>query len=144
VHVTLPDIVATGGVTVNETDVLYQLFAPLGVPGDKVIVGAAGPVASIFTKAVAGLLVPPRLSVAVQLTLWPELAPVTFTVALALEVPRPVTPLNVTGEESTVQLIDEIVASAAAVALTVPEAGEVLNQPLFPFGENESITFGSE
>ena len=105
--------------------------------------GAAGPVVSIITVTLEGVLVPLKLSVVVQLTLWPELSPVTLTVALALAVPIPVSSVNVTGDESTVQLIDEIVALPEAVAVTVPEAGEVMNQPLLPSGENETTTIGN-
>lgn len=49
----------------------------------------------------------------------------------------PVRPLTDTGVESTVQLKYEIVSPLEAEALTVPEAGDVVNQPLFPFGVNK-------
>ncbi len=63
-----PDMVSDGGVIVNETEPVYQLFNPLGELGERTTAGAPGAVVSILTVAVA-VLVSPLLSVAVQLML---------------------------------------------------------------------------
>ena len=68
VHVTPPEIVSEGAVTVKETEPVYHPFCPLGVLGDNTTMGADGPVASKLKlgEDPAGL-VNPALSVQVEL-----------------------------------------------------------------------------
>ena len=66
-HVTPPEAVLDGGVTVNEREVTYHPFTPLGVAGDSTIDGAAGPIASNLNEAEVAVLVKPAGSVQVVL-----------------------------------------------------------------------------
>ena len=82
----------------------------------------------------------PALSVAVQLTAvepWAD----TVNGALALVVPSPLMdPRVVPVQLIAVMLLPPV---AESFALTVPVAGEVLNQPLLPSGVNATVTRGA-
>lgn len=118
-HVTLPEIVGGGGVTVNETEPVYQPFIPLGTDGDKLTAGGSGGVVSIFTVVGNVVALLPALSVAVHVNVW---------------IPSPLTesedPLTVPSVHTTGVTSPEPVS----LAVIVIDTGEDMNHPLFPFG----------
>ncbi len=120
-HITPPEKVSLGGVTTAETEPVYQLFWPLGDPGDNATVGAPGPVLSKSTEKET-LPVLPALLVAVQDTLY-------LPCVLKDRVWLPRVPVS----EPVLQVTDKR-PETESLEIMFPEALAPVNQPFCPFG----------